>query len=618
MAALGPSVEFVALQQALAGRYSLDREIGRGGMGHVYLARDVGLDRPVAIKLLPRRDASRPEVRDQFLQEARTAAKLSHPNIVPIYAVEHTGDFVLFVMAYIDGETLATRIARGPLPVRDATRILREVTWGLAYAHAQGVVHRDVKPDNILLENGTDRALVADFGIAKVRDDAETGAEVRGTPEYMSPEHATGETVDQRSDIYSLGVLAFTMLAGRPPFVSESVPELLAHHIRSPIPSLMEHAPGVPRRLARIVERCLAKDPDDRPRSCEELVETLGGIAHRQADAPPAIRAFIADRKERSANALLLVVAIPWVIWPIASLLLFSTPPIRALGFALLASLLAYPAVHLLRSVRRVISSGYTREDLVRGLEIDCERRAEELAHLFGRDFDDQAQRYRRSAMAWLGGALGTVIVVGTQAPGVVWPILGALGAATVGLFQWRRTTLRSDRNGLRRLRFWKGRLAKWLFTLAGWRAEVPDGAGALTHRPTELAIGAVVEGLFESLPKETRQSLGDLPSVVSALEADAQRMREAVDDIDALLGSAPDGDEDVRSRLLKQRDAARVRLEQAVAAIENLRIDLLRLRAGQVRVDGVTANLGNARDLAHQIDRLLEGHAETDQLLAN
>src|SRR5687768_819164 len=172
---------FLAFQQSLAGRYSIDRELGRGGMGVVYLAREVHLDRLVAIKLLPPERAATPGLRARFLREARLAAKLSHPNIIPIHAVEETGEFVFFVMSYIEGETLAQRVlTRGPLPSAEGARVLREVAWALAYAHGQGVVHRDIKPDNVLLEGATNRVLVADFGIAGAFGD--TGAhDIAGT-----------------------------------------------------------------------------------------------------------------------------------------------------------------------------------------------------------------------------------------------------------------------------------------------------------------------------------------------------------------------------------------------------------------------------------------------------
>ena len=202
----GDSVDplFLTFQSALAGRYSIDHELGRGGMGIVYLAREVHLDRSVAIKLLPPERAAEASLRQRFLREARLAAGLSHPNIIPIHAVEDAGGFVFYVMSFVDGETLADRVReRGPLPPSEATRILREVAWALASAHAQGLVHRDVKPDNIMLERASGRVLVTDFGIAAAAGDAGDG--ISGTPEFMSPEQALGGQIDARSDLYGLG-----------------------------------------------------------------------------------------------------------------------------------------------------------------------------------------------------------------------------------------------------------------------------------------------------------------------------------------------------------------------------------------------------------------------------
>src|SRR5213592_1894162 len=244
-----PDSLFIQFQAALVGGYSLERELGRGGMGVVYLAREVRLDRPVAIKLLPPGMARDGTLRERFLREARTAAKLSHPHIIPIFTVDEVGDFVFFAMAYVDGETLTERVRRrGPLPPSEAARVLREVAWALAYAHSQGLVHRDVKADNIMLETATGRALVADFGIAGlVRDAAAVaGGEVIGTPEFMSPEQALGEPVDARSDLYALGVVGYFDLSGALPFEGAQATEVLAKQATEPTPPLSSVVPGVP------------------------------------------------------------------------------------------------------------------------------------------------------------------------------------------------------------------------------------------------------------------------------------------------------------------------------------------------------------------------------------
>src|SRR5687768_7141586 len=226
-----PSSEFLDLQGALAGEYSLQRELGRGGMGVVYLARDVQLDRDVAIKVLPTHLARDQIARERFVREARTAAGLSHPHIVPIFRVGDAGGFVFFVMSYVEGETLGERLrTRGPLPPADATRVLREVAWALAYAHGRGIVHRDVKPDNILLEAGTGRALVTDFGIAHGGRDPGPGTDpgkLTGTAHFMSPEQAANAPLDGRSDLYALGVVGYLAVSGRLPFEAPNVPALL-------------------------------------------------------------------------------------------------------------------------------------------------------------------------------------------------------------------------------------------------------------------------------------------------------------------------------------------------------------------------------------------------------
>ena len=216
-AATDHAAELTALRIALRGQYTIDRELGRGGMGIVVLARDERLDRQVALKVLPPALADVPETRERFLREARMSAQLSHPNIVPVYRADEIGGFAFFAMGYVDGETLGDRIRdRGKLPPDEVLRMLREVAWALTYAHARGIVHRDVKPENILIERSTGRAVVTDFGIARAEFNPSLTQDgtVLGTVHYMSPEQSTGEPLDGRSDLYALGCVGFFALSG--------------------------------------------------------------------------------------------------------------------------------------------------------------------------------------------------------------------------------------------------------------------------------------------------------------------------------------------------------------------------------------------------------------------
>src|SRR2546430_6026807 len=262
-----PDQLFLDFQSALAGRYSLERELGRGGVGVAVLPGEGRRARRGASTLLPPARASDAKLRERFLREPRAAAKLSHPHIIPIFTVDEVGAFVFFAMAYVAGETLTERVVRrGPLAPSEAARVLREIAWALAYAHSQGLVHRDVKPDNIMLEETSGRALVADFGIAGLVRGAAglDGGEVIGTPEFMSPEQALGEQVDGRSDLYALGAVGYFALSGKLPFEAGKAAQVLAQQVTEPAPPLASVAPGVPRRIAQAIDRCLAKDPAHR------------------------------------------------------------------------------------------------------------------------------------------------------------------------------------------------------------------------------------------------------------------------------------------------------------------------------------------------------------------
>ena len=280
----GEDAELRALvEQALQATYELGAEIGRGGMGIVYRARDRRLKRPVAIKLLPPELSYRRDVRIRFLREAETAAQLSHPNIVPIYAVDEIGSLVFFVMALVDGDNLARQLQqRGVLPVDQVRRWLVEMSEALAYAHARGVIHRDIKPDNILVDAIDGRAVVTDFGIARAATEGGDTARLTatgmaiGTPAYMSPEQASGDRdLDARSDLYSLGVVAYQMLCGQPPFTAGTMPALLVKHLaEAPVP-VSERRPDTPPDLAALVMRLLEKNPDLRVQQASEVAQAV-------------------------------------------------------------------------------------------------------------------------------------------------------------------------------------------------------------------------------------------------------------------------------------------------------------------------------------------------------
>ncbi|MBK9409808.1 MAG: serine/threonine protein kinase [Gemmatimonadetes bacterium] len=278
MADLNTEREFPGLVNALAGDYTIVRELGRGGMGVVFLARDDRLDRPVALKVLPPALASDPTVRERFLREARTAAQLSHPNIVPVYSADEAAGWAYFAMAFVDGESLGERVkALGPLPADAAVRLLRDAAWALAYAHARGVVHRDVKPDNLLLERGTDRLVVTDFGIAQAPEASrltQTG-HVMGSVHFMSPEQGAGDALDGRSDLYSLGTVGFLLLSGRLPFDHQQSAAILVQRATRDAPSLRSVAPTVAAPIAKVIDRCLERDPSARPPTGEALAELL-------------------------------------------------------------------------------------------------------------------------------------------------------------------------------------------------------------------------------------------------------------------------------------------------------------------------------------------------------
>ncbi|HEY4215939.1 MAG TPA: serine/threonine-protein kinase, partial [Gemmatimonadaceae bacterium] len=276
---------------AIGDQYLIETEVGRGGMAVVYRATDLRLHRTVAIKVLPPDVAFNTDVRTRFIREAQTAAQLNHPNIVPIYSVDErdSSGLVYFVMSYIDGDSLGVRLGReGAWPIDKTVRVLRDVADALAYAHAHGVVHRDIKPDNILIDRASGRPMVTDFGIARAAAGETrltvTGVAV-GTPAYMSPEQAMGEReLDGRSDLYSLAVVGYHMLVGDTPFKAANTPAMLVKHVSERPAPVRDRRPDVPAYLAVAIDRALAKRPEDRWADAAEFRDALDGAIKNAAN----------------------------------------------------------------------------------------------------------------------------------------------------------------------------------------------------------------------------------------------------------------------------------------------------------------------------------------------
>jgi len=507
------TAEFLALQELLAGRYSIERELGRGGMGIVLLARDVALDRPVAIKLLPPHLATRPDERERFLEEARTAAGLAHPNIVPIHLVEAHGELVFFVMGFVDGETLRDRVERaGPLPPRLAMKLLQEVAWALGYAHQRGVIHRDVKPDNIMIERATERALVTDFGIALGRRAAESaGGPVVGTARYMSPEQACGEPVDARSDLYSLGATFFYALTGRTPFEGANLPAILTKHVNETAPLVQAVRPDVPAKVGAVVDRLLRKAPSERFQTGDDVARVAGEVRGRDFRAPPLLRAFV--RNAQVSTMVLLASAL------------------AGKGTGVIGAILLFQLVVV---ARRLLRDGYTFGDI----------RAALLAERQVQQEEDEVIKRRR----WF---------------------------------------LRLDSLWYR---VWAGRAGRSFFRLAGLGLKATARPALPSVERTELVLGRSALSAYKALPKEERRQARDLPEVLERLETGAEALRARGDTGESLT--------------------------EAVAALEHLRLALVKRQSGVGSPSDLTLVLERAKEIGDHVERRLAAVAEVQALL--
>ena len=512
----GYSREFVELQTAVAGKYTLERELGRGGMGIVFLARDVALDRPVALKLLPPYLAAQAGFRDRFLSEARLAARLSHPNIVTVHAVEEHGELIFFVMAYIRGESLSQRVERtGPLSAPQATRLLQEVAWGLGYAHANGVIHRDVKPDNILIEQASGRAMVADFGVAFAADANRLTAagQLVGTPHYVSPEQATGDPVDARSDLYSLGVTAFFALTGRPVFDAPSPIAVVTKHLNEPPPDLLSVRPDLPASLARAVARCLEKEPAKRFDSGEELAEALAATGLTERDVPAPIRHFFRQGRSVALGWLMLVALVVWFgRW-------VRVPPdpiSRAVAVTLLLLAVLWPLAFLVRTARRSLRLGLSFDDVRSAAVLEARVLAEESRAVYGGHYSGDLSRSREDWLRLLAGPFG-----------------------------------------------------RFIFALAGVGLPVHTPAPRPDSQPAERVVKAAAVSLYDDLPTGLRERFAELPDVGEELCCRVEEMR-----------GEPGQQEE---------------LSRVIGALERVRVDLMKLQAGEGSAEAVSAALQDA-----------------------
>jgi len=624
----------LAFHEGLLGKYSLERELGRGGMGVVYLARDVRLDRRVAIKLLPPEYAAQPTIRERFLREARTAARLSHPHIVPIHAVDEMGDFVCHVMTYVEGDTLAQRVtASGPLNPPRVIRLLREVGWALAYSHGQGVVHRDIKPANILMERETERAMVTDFGIARLAqaEGMTSVGELLGTPEYMSPEQAGGEAVDGRSDLYSLGIVGYFALTGQLPF-SGAAHAVLAQQLTKVAPPLASVSPGSPRLLTEALDTCLAKDPAQRFASGEAFVDALSRTAEPRADIPPALRAFLDTR----GNALIFspVVCIPIALaMPIVageSVFFLRDLPVTV-GFVA-------PAAMFLARLRRLAREGFGVPDIATAIRHGFERRREELVFEHGHT-ESRNERVVRKVTAWLSvaGLMSILTMASLEFPmsietnrllySIINPLfvviapLAGLGVLSIipAVVSARTHRLRQGVEP-RSAKFWDGGIGRVIMKLASWKLR---GRHIPSDRPTEVAIAMSVESLFEALPKAARENLSDVPAIVQQLQARAEEARARIAVLDATAPQAEFQSKQSQAQAKAQalavdvgaaRQQAESRLAQVVTALDTIRLDLLRLQAGVGTPESVTTDLAAAQSVLDQVDRLVAATEEVER----
>jgi predicted Ser/Thr protein kinase len=567
------SPEFLTLQSAVAGRYSLVRELGRGGMGVVFLAREVSLDRLVAIKLLPPRYNSDQAVCERFLREARTAARLAHPHIVPIHAVETTGNCVFFVMEYVEGSSLGDRLQRGgPLGHDEALRVARETVWALGHAHSRGVIHRDIKPDNILLDAASGRAVVTDFGIARQGDDHDSAAG-HGTLHYMSPEQALGDPVDARADIYSLGVTLYHAVSGRRPFEGRDAGALLAAQAGADVPSVRTVAPDVAPALAQVIDRAIHRDPAQRFADADEMAAALQAVHAVAPQLPAPLVRFARHSVEhgRQLGPMLGLVGASFFGAAFVDAFLSSFMGFETILYMVIGTIGSVVSVGLLaehiREIRALAGKGYSRQSAMHAVGMVDAEEARVAESVGGPAWLKRPQAVISLGMAVTLAGLFMLSKADSAA-------LGMTGL-TLSLFTPALAVARVARlkgiTGSWWARVQRSRVGRWLWSGATV-GQHPVADVAVGGEPTALAVGQLVQQLWRALPSSEQQLLAEVPDLAERLE-----------------------------RVALERESPHA--TEAMAALETLRLDLMRLRAGQLNRESITEDLGKLREFGMYVD---------------
>jgi serine/threonine-protein kinase len=634
--------------RVLGPHYEIENELGRGGMGIVYCARDRRLKRTVAIKLLPPELAFRSDIRSRFLREAETAAQLSHPNIVPIYSVDEMENLVFFVMAFVDGKNLALQLhEKGRLGIGETRRVMREVADALAFAHARGVVHRDVKPDNVLLEKESGRAMVTDFGIARAVSDSgdsrltATGMAI-GTPAYMSPEQAAGERdIDGRSDLYALGIVAYQMLTGAPPFTAASTPAMLVKHLTERPQAVRARRGDVPADLERIVMVLLEKDPANRLPSAQALVAALDGapVAAAPIHVEPAVqpgsypvRREAAAPPVQSPNDLSQETLARWNApeilgfrkrvrkWAVAAPIflvmgiIFHFPALMVVGIW---------GISLAWNFSGLVSKGYSWRDVLQqppekqlvdvlGDAVEGAQSVFDSEKRTARRLERQQQRDARRSRGLLtaGRDASTSRSSYPSAPSSSSPVPQPTSTSPIpvtGIHGSVVSQAQIDRDEIKRL------IDSMTGAERGLVANVVPSADALLDRVRTLA--ASLEDVERNVP---RGALDAIEREISKLESEAnplerERSEERVRRLAGLRRQRR-----AMSDLTARRDQMATRLESCSLALQNMRFDVLRLRAGAQSHAQVTSLALEALNLAREVEYAVAAGEDVARLTSN